>query len=313
MEIDIDNIIERLIAPLSTRVQKLVNLTEAEIRFLCDRSKEIFLEQSVFLQLHAPIKICGDIHGQFSDLLKLFDYGGFPPKFSYLFLGDYVDRGKQSIETICLLLAFKIKHPNTFFLLRGNHEAANINKLYGFFDECKRRYDVRIWKKFIECFNCLPICALIEKRILCMHGGISPDLKNLDQIKQIPRPIEIPDEGLLCDLLWSDPDNIRGWGENDRGVSFTFGPDIVEEFLEKHDIDLICRAHQVVEEGYQFFAQKGLVTVFSAPNYCNEWSNAGAIMCVDKDLICSFQVLRPTSKLDLSNDKKSSSNSSRQK
>jgi diadenosine tetraphosphatase ApaH/serine/threonine PP2A family protein phosphatase len=191
-------------------------------------------------------EFAGDIHGQYSDLLRLFEYGGFPPEANYLFLGDYVDRGKQSLETICLLLSYKIKYPENFFLLRGNHECASINRIYGFYDECKRRFNIRLWKTFTDCFNCLPVAALIDEKILCMHGGLSPDLKNLDQIKKIARPTDVPDVGLLCDLLWADPDKeVAGWGENDRGVSFTFGPDTVSDFLQKHDLDLICRAHQV--------------------------------------------------------------------
>ena len=212
-----------------------------------------------------------------------------------MFLGDYVDRGKQSLECISLLLAYKIKYPNNFFLLRGNHECASINRIYGFYDECKRRYSISLWKTFTECFDWLPISALIDGRILCMHGGISPDLRSLDQIRQIKRPTDIPDTGLLCDLLWSDPErDIMGWGENDRGVSVTFGVDMVIKLLEMTNIDLICRAHQVVEDGYEFFADKGLVTIFSAPNYCGEFDNSGAIMNVDEDLCCSFHVLMPT-------------------
>lgn len=188
----------------------------------------------------------GDIHGQYSDLLRLFEYGGFPPSANYLFLGDYVDRGKQSLETICLLLAYKIKYPDNFFLLRGNHECASINRIYGFYDECKRRFNVRVWKVFTDCFNCLPVAALIDDKILCMHGGLSPELNHLDEVRSLPRPTMIPDTGLLCDLLWSDPGtDVKGWGMNDRGVSYTFGPDKVSEFLEKHDLDLVCRAHQV--------------------------------------------------------------------
>lgn len=125
--------------------------------------------------------ISGDIHGQYGDLLRLFEYGGFPPDANYLFLGDYVDRGKQSLETICLLLAYKIKYPENFFLLRGNHECASINRIYGFYDECKRRFNIRLWKTFTDCFNCLPVAALIDDKILCMHGGLSPDLTNLDR------------------------------------------------------------------------------------------------------------------------------------
>ncbi|KAG4983734.1 hypothetical protein AAZX31_10G176400 [Glycine max] len=289
----IDNIINRLLQ-VRGRPGKQVQLSEAEIKQLCLVSRDIFMRQPNLLELEAPIKICGDIHGQYSDLLRLFEYGGLPPRYNYLFLGDYVDRGKQSLETICLLLSYKIKYPNNFFLLRGNHECASINRIYGFYDECKRRYNVRLWKVFTECFNCLPVAALIDEKILCMHGGLSPELHNLNQIKGLPRPIEVPETGLLCDLLWSDPSSdIRGWGENERGVSYTFGADRVTEFLQKHDLDLICRAHQVVEDGYEFFANRQLVTIFSAPNYCGEFDNAGAMMTVDETLVCSFQILKP--------------------
>jgi serine/threonine-protein phosphatase PP1 catalytic subunit len=172
--------------------------------------------------------------------LRLFEYGGFPPESNYIFLGDYVDRGKQSLETICLLLAYKIKYPENFFLLRGNHECASINRIYGFYDECKRRYNIKLWKTFTDCFNCLPVAAIIDEKIFCMHGGLSPELSNMEQIRRIMRPTDVPDTGLLCDLLWSDPEkDMNGWEENDRGVSFVFGGDIVSVFLKKHDLDLI--------------------------------------------------------------------------
>ncbi|KAH7543304.1 hypothetical protein FEM48_Zijuj02G0170100 [Ziziphus jujuba var. spinosa] len=301
----LDDIINRLLE-VRGRPGKQVQLSESEIRQLCVVSREIFLQQPNLLELEAPIKICaayvvdgctGDIHGQYSDLLRLFEYGGFPPKSNYLFLGDYVDRGKQSLETICLLLAYKIKYSENFFLLRGNHECASINRIYGFYDECKRRFNIRLWKTFTDCFNCLPVAALIDEKILCMHGGLSPDLHNLDQIRNLSRPTDVPDTGLLCDLLWSDPSkDVQGWGMNDRGVSYTFGSDKVTEFLEKHDLDLICRAHQVVEDGYEFFANRQLVTIFSAPNYCGEFDNAGAMMSVDETLMCSFQILKASDK-----------------
>ncbi|XP_064986114.1 serine/threonine-protein phosphatase PP1-like [Musa acuminata AAA Group] len=299
----LDDIIGRLLVAKGVQAAKSARVTDAEIRQLCVASKEIFVRQPNLLELEAPIKICGDIHGQYTDLLRLFEYGGYPPHANYLFLGDYVDRGKQSIETICLLLAYKIKYPENFFLLRGNHECASINRIYGFYDECKRRYNVRLWKVFTDCFNCLPVAALIDEKILCMHGGLSPELKSLDQIRNIARPLNVPDQGLLCDLLWSDPDkDIEGWGENDRGVSYTFGPDKVAEFLRKHDLDLICRAHQVVEDGYEFFAKRQLVTIFSAPNYCGEFDNAGAMMSVDDTLTCSFQILKPADKKGFGNN-----------
>ncbi|PPR84650.1 hypothetical protein GOBAR_AA36064 [Gossypium barbadense] len=261
----LDDIIRRL---LEGKGSKQVQLSEGEIRQLCVNARQIFLSQPNLLQIHAPIRICGDIHGQYQDLLRLFEFGGYPPATNYLFLGDYVDRGKQSLETICLLLAYKIRYPDKFFLLRGNHEDAKINRIYGFYDECKRRFNVRLWKIFTDCFNSLPVAALVDEKILCMHGGLSPELENLDQIKEIQRPTEVPDNGLLCDLLWSDPDpKIEGWADSDRGISSTFGADVVAEFLDKSDLDLICRGHQ--------------------------FDNAGALLSVNEDLVCSFEILKP--------------------
>ncbi|XP_031103842.1 serine/threonine-protein phosphatase PP1 isozyme 9 [Ipomoea triloba] len=287
----LDDIIRRL---LEGKGGKQVQLSEAEIRQLCVNARQIFLSQPILLHLHAPISICGDIHGQYQDLLRMLEYSGYPPAANYLFLGDYVDRGKQSLETICLLLAYKVRYPDKVFLLRGNHEEAKINRIYGFYDECKRRFNVRLWKIFTECFNCLPVAALIDEKIICMHGGLSPDLNRLDQITEIERPTDVPDSGLLCDLLWSDPNpRINGWSDSDRGVSSTFGADAVAEFLDKTDLDLICRGHQVVEDGYEFFAKRRLVTIFSAPNYGGEFDNAGALLSVDEQLVCSFQILKP--------------------
>merc|ERR1719324_188246 len=175
----------------------------------------------MLLRLKAPLTIGTDMHGQYFDLLRFMSDAGYPPEENYLMLGDYVDRGKQSIETICLLLAYKVKYPENVFLLRGNHECASINRIYGFYDECKRRYNIKLWKSFCDVFNCLPPAALIDDTVLCMHGGISPEITQMDQIRRLVRPTDVPDTGLICDLLWADPDkDISGWAENDRGVSF---------------------------------------------------------------------------------------------
>ena len=294
---DVDSIIEKLLEARKFPAGKFVQLKESEIVNLCMFSRETFMNQPVLLEIEAPIKICGDTHGQYYDLLRLFECNGYPSDHKYLFLGDYVDRGRQNIETICLLLAFKVKYPEQMYLLRGNHECDSINRMYGFYDECKRRYSVKLWKRFTECFNCMPVSALVNDRILCMHGGLSPELYNVDQIRKIQRPLTVPETGLVCDLLWSDPSmESNGWGENERGVSYVFGNDVLTNFLQKQDLDLICRAHQVVEDGYEFFGNRKLVTVFSAPNYCDEFDNSASVMKVDADLTCSFSILQPAEK-----------------
>lgn len=300
--VDVDEIISKLL--LVKETDSLLNqcLPEKDIQDICQKSMAVFLSQPCLLELDAPLCVCGDIHGQYFDLLSLFRRGGFPGKTNYLFLGDYVDRGKRSIETICLLLAYKIKYPENFFMLRGNHECIAISYVYGFFEECKRRYNTKLWKTFMDCFNCFPLAAIIEDKIFCCHGGLSPNLRYLEQIREVLRPTDIPDEGLVCDLVWSDPDKrYHGWGPNDRGVSYVFGADVVVEFLLRYGFDLVCRAHQVVEDGYEFFCNRQLVTVFSAPNYCGEFDNAGAMLFVDDMLRCSFQILKPTPQRKLAN------------
>lgn len=238
----IDGMIDQLLSARNKKPGTPVDLSVQDATSLCNQAREIFMTQPMLLELGAPIKICGDVHGQYTDLLRLFEYGGFPPEVSlcyplllfyfsvahalvcqwsahlhrflrfcrgkanYLFLGDYVDRGKQSLEVVCLLFAYKIKYPENFFLLRGNHECAGINRIYGFYDECRRRFSVKMWKQFCNTFNCLPCCAVIDDKIICMHGGLSPELSQMEQIANIQRPCDVPDTGLLCDILWADPD-----------------------------------------------------------------------------------------------------------
>lgn len=293
--IDIDDMINRLLeVGYSAKVNKSVCLKNNEITAICQAAREVFLSQPTLIELSPPVKIVGDVHGQYSDLIRLFEMCGFPPQANYLFLGDYVDRGKQSLETILLLLCYKVKYPENFFLLRGNHECANVTRVYGFYDECKRRCNIKIWKTFIDVFNCLPIAAVVASKIFCVHGGLSPSLHSMDDIKRIQRPTDVPDYGLLNDLLWSDPsDNAVDWEDNERGVSYCFGKSVINDFLVRYDMDLICRAHMVVEDGYEFWNDRTLVTVFSAPNYCGEFDNYGACMSVSEDLLCAFELLKP--------------------
>ncbi|KAJ5709326.1 hypothetical protein N7493_010660 [Penicillium malachiteum] len=301
--IDLDDMISRLLdAGYSTKVTKTVCLKNAEITAICSAARELFLSQPALLELAAPVKIVGDVHGQYTDLIRLFEMCGFPPASNYLFLGDYVDRGKQSLETILLLLCYKLKYPENFFLLRGNHECANVTRVYGFYDECKRRCNIKVWKTFVDTFNCLPIAAIVAGKIFCVHGGLSPSLSHMDDIRGIARPTDVPDYGLLNDLLWSDPaDMEEDWEPNERGVSYCFGKKVIMNFLQRHDFDLVCRAHMVVEDGYEFYQDRILVTVFSAPNYCGEFDNWGAIMSVSGELLCSFELLKPLDSTALKN------------
>lgn len=300
---DLDDMIKRLVdAGYTGKVTKTVVLKNAEITAVCNAARELFLSQPALIELSAPVKIVGDVHGQYTDLIRMFEMCGFPPNSNFLFLGDYVDRGKQSLETILLLLCYKLRYPENFFLLRGNHECANVTRVYGFYDECKRRCNVKVWKTFVDTFNTLPIAAIVAGKIFCVHGGLSPSLSHMDDIRNIARPTDVPDYGLLNDLLWSDPaDMDADWEANERGVSYCFGKKVIMEFLQKHDFDLVCRAHMVVEDGYEFFNERILVTVFSAPNYCGEFDNWGAVMSVSSELLCSFELLKPLDSSALKN------------
>ncbi|KAM7543280.1 hypothetical protein Aperf_G00000001212 [Anoplocephala perfoliata] len=312
----IDGYITRLWR-LREKANQSYMLTAEEMTALCQSARALLLSQPGLLDLGGPLKVVGDIHGQYEDLLRIFDLCGNPETTNYLFLGDYVDRGKQSLETICLLFCYKLRYPTRFFLLRGNHESQAISRIYGFFEECKRRFNVKLWKTFIDAFACLPVCAVIENQIFCCHGGLSPEMFNSEltnladlkrRIREIVRPCDVPDCGLLCDILWSDPWYVevitgdkepQGWEPNERGVSYMFGPDIIDQFLERYDLDLICRAHQVVEDGYEFYANRSLVTIFSAPNYCGEFDNAAAVFSLNRPTVSSMKTAKNSDELEL--------------
>lgn len=290
------------------RHKKPFCLSGTEITDICRLSIVQFMQEPTLLRLSGDVKVVGDIHGQFHDLMRIFKRSGMPPNQHYLFLGDYVDRGKQSLETISLLLLLKLRYPNHVHLLRGNHESASVTKVYGFYDECKRRSSIKAWKSIVDVFNTLPVAAVVNERVFCVHGGLSPSLSSFNQIECIQRPTDIPDYGLMTDLLWSDPDpQVVEWSENDRGVSYCFGHRSLKRFCKKLKIDLVVRGHMVVEDGYEFFDDKRLVTVFSAPNYCGDFDNRGAVMNIGSDLACSFEIFEPMVKSSSSKSRESSS------
>jgi len=296
MSININELILRLLSVGNPEKGLTKSVKETEIISVCSKAREVFMSQSSLIEIDPPVKIVGDVHGQYGDLLRLFNRGGFPPTSNYLFLGDYVDRGRQNLETILLLFCYKLKYPNNFFLLRGNHECQNVNRVYGFYEECNRRYQSpRMWQAFQDTFACMPLSGLIGERILCMHGGLSPLLKKIDQLRNIPRPTEATGQTLEMDLLWADPVvGLTGFQENMRGASYGFGSDVLSMLCKELNIDLVARAHQVVQDGYEFFGNRKLVTIFSAPHYCGQFDNAAAMLIVNEELVCSFQILRPT-------------------
>ncbi|XVF80537.1 hypothetical protein PTKIN_Ptkin15bG0081400 [Pterospermum kingtungense] len=283
-------------------------LDSYEVGELCYAAEQIFMQEPTVLQLKAPVKVFGDLHGQFGDLMRLFDEYGFPSTagdityIDYLFLGDYVDRGQHSLETITLLLALKIEYPENVHLIRGNHEAADINALFGFRIECIERMGendgIWAWTRFNQLFNYLPLAALIEKKIICMHGGIGRSIHSVEQIEKLERPITM-DAGsiILMDLLWSDPtenDGIEGLRPNARGPGLvTFGPDRVTDFCKRNKLRLIIRAHECVMDGFERFAQGQLITLFSATNYCGTANNAGAILVVGRGLVIVPKLIHP--------------------
>mmetsp|Transcript_30856 Transcript_30856/g.79182 ORF Transcript_30856/g.79182 Transcript_30856/m.79182 type:complete len:317 (+) Transcript_30856:2-952(+) len=269
-------------------------LTEPQCRWLCEQVTDVLQDESNCPPVRCPVTVCGDIHGQFCDLQELLRISGPLPETNYLFLGDYVDRGHNSVRTISLLFLYKLRHRDRITLLRGNHECRQITQVYGFFDECLQTYSTpAVWKAFTEAFDYLPVTALIDSRIVCMHGGLSPSADTLDEIRQLDRIQEVPHDGPMCDLLWSDPDERAGWGVSPRGAGYTFGQDVSEQFNHTNALKLIARAHQLVMEGYNWCHEKQVVTIFSAPNYCYRCGNQAAVLEIDEHMRYTFLQFDP--------------------
>eukprot|EP01113_Clastostelium_recurvatum_P022452 TRINITY_DN2680_c0_g1_i1.p1 TRINITY_DN2680_c0_g1~~TRINITY_DN2680_c0_g1_i1.p1 ORF type:complete len:306 (-),score=70.89 TRINITY_DN2680_c0_g1_i1:106-1023(-) len=266
-------------------------IKESEVRALCAKAREILVEEGNVQRVDSPVTVCGDIHGQFYDLKELFKVGGECPETNYLFMGDFVDRGFYSVETFLLLLALKVRYPDRITLIRGNHESRQITQVYGFYDECLRKYgSVNVWRYCTEIFDYLALSALVDDRVFCVHGGLSPSINTLDEIRKIDRKQEVPHDGSMCDLMWSDPEDIDGWGLSPRGAGYLFGADVVQQFNQTNGLEMIARAHQLVMEGYKYMFNETLVTVWSAPNYCYRCGNVAAILELDEHLNRNFKI-----------------------
>mmetsp|Transcript_18955 Transcript_18955/g.29621 ORF Transcript_18955/g.29621 Transcript_18955/m.29621 type:complete len:306 (-) Transcript_18955:157-1074(-) len=272
------------------KVRACEYLPENDLKLLCQMVKDLLVEESNVQPVQAPVTVCGDIHGQFYDLLELFKVGEEVPTTSYVFMGDFVDRGYNSVETFTFLMLLKARYPANITLLRGNHESRQITQVYGFYEECQRKYgNANAWKYCTEVFDFLNVAAVIDGRVLCVHGGLSPEIVTLDQMRLIDRKQEIPHEGAFCDLMWSDPEDIEDWSVSPRGAGWLFGSRVTAEFCDINGLELVCRAHQLVQEGFKYmFPQQNLVTVWSAPNYCYRCGNVAAILQFDENLHRNF-------------------------
>ncbi|MEW5297871.1 MAG: hypothetical protein WDW36_001050 [Sanguina aurantia] len=235
--------------------------------------------------------VCGDVHGQFYDLLNIFALNGMPSdKNPYLFNGDFVDRGSFSVEIMLTLMALKVLHPSGLHLARGNHESKSMNKIYGFEGEVKAKYSVQMADLFRETFCALPLAHCLAAKVLVVHGGLfQQDNVTLDDLRQIDRFREPPEDGLMCDVLWSDPSPLPGRTPSKRGVGLSFGPDVTKQFLDANGLELLVRSHEVKEEGYEIEHDGKLVTIFSAPNYCDQMGNKGAYITFNgSDMVPHF-------------------------
>jgi diadenosine tetraphosphatase ApaH/serine/threonine PP2A family protein phosphatase len=264
------------------------HLPEVTVLSLMRSLETLLYREPNVLEVSTPITVCGDIHGQLYDLLELFEVSGDPtanPSIKYLFMGDYVDRGHYSLESFCFLVSLKLQYPDRISLLRGNHESRGINRIYGFYNDCLQIYGhVGVWMACNTAFDLLPIAAVVDRKIFCVHGGLSRNIDFVEQLVLLKRRHELPTDGPLCDLCWSDPeDGIREWQMNQRGAGWLFGEPQAERFERLNDLKLIARSHQLAMEGFQWFFGEKLVTVWSAPNYMYRIGNRASVMKAEKD------------------------------
>ncbi|KAI8336208.1 serine/threonine-protein phosphatase 2B catalytic subunit A1 [Chlamydoabsidia padenii] len=274
-------------------------LTEDQALYIIEKCSEILKSEPNLLEVGAPITVCGDIHGQYYDLMKLFEVGGDPANTTYLFLGDYVDRGYFSIECVLYLWSLKMWYPNSFFLLRGNHECRHLTDYFTFKIECQHKYSERIYEACMDSFCCLPLAAIMNRQFLCVHGGLSPELQTLDDLRVIDRFREPPTHGLMCDLLWADPLEEFGSEKSNelyihnhvRGCSYFYSYHAACQFLERNNLLSVIRAHEAQDAGYRMYRKSkttsfpSVMTIFSAPNYLDVYNNKAAVLKYENNVM----------------------------
>jgi serine/threonine-protein phosphatase 2B catalytic subunit len=276
----------------------LLNMEDA--MQIIQRATALYKKEPNLLHVNDPITVCGDIHGQYYDLIKLFEIGGNPADTQYLFLGDYVDRGCFSCECAMYLLCHKIHYPKTFLMLRGNHECRHLTAYFNFKQECKYKYNMQVYDALMNCFDCLPLAAILNGRFLCVHGGLSPDVQTVQDIVNINRFREPPPSGPMTDLIWSDPMDEEEeeaspdalYLHNDlRGCSYVFSFNAVCQFLKNNNLLSVIRAHEAQDEGYRLYKKNAstgfptVICIFSAPNYCDAYNNKAAIIRFQNNLM----------------------------
>ena len=267
----------------------------ASVVRLTEHCEEILAGEPSLLQLSGPIVVVGDLHGNIDDLLRIFKRCGYPPDTRYLFLGDYVDRGSYSVEVMTLLVALKVRFPQSLYLVRGNHECCTMCSFFGFRAECLMKYGESVYECFVRLFTFLPFAAVLNGTVFCCHGGISPDIQKVGQVTELNRPSRSFESAVSDGIVWSDPKpDSDGWSENDRGAGWFFNQAKLQEFLDANGLTLLVRAHEYCADGYlwPFGESGGCVTVFSSSDYCDMW-NAAAVAKFGDDDHCTFETFAP--------------------
>ena len=305
---ELDEIVfQVLLSRMHSKKQFIQPITEETMLRLIDHFITVLEKEPVILNLEANITVCGDIHGNIDDLLRIFERLRYPPAMRYLFLGDYVDRGIYGTEVITLLFALKCKYPEHIFLLRGNHETLSLTRVYGFFREITSgKYSVKVYNRICKAFEYLPLCAIVGERIFCVHGGISPLLDDTSKISSMSKPKDdLSSSGIFSDMVWSDPSSeVKGYVPNGRGCGYLYGSDVLADFLDKNNLDILIRSHETCQEGVSWpYADDDenvdrCLTVFSSSNYCGR-KNSSAVLHVNSDLLVNVELLQPMTEAEI--------------